>query len=31
LILLLLGGEWNWQQAIGALVLVTGVMVSQRN
>jgi drug/metabolite transporter (DMT)-like permease len=30
LILLVLGGEWNWQTAIGALVLVLGVMVSQK-
>ena len=30
LILLALGGEWNWQTAIGALVLVSGVMISQK-
>jgi len=30
LILLVLGGDWNWQQAIGALVLVIGVMISQK-
>ena len=30
LILLIMGGEWNWQTAIGALVLVVGVMVSQK-
>ena len=30
LILLVLGGDWNWQQAFGALVLVFGVMISQK-
>ena len=30
LILLILGGGWNWQQALGALVLVAGVMISQK-
>jgi len=30
LILLVLGGDWNWQQAFGAFVLVFGVMISQK-
>lgn len=30
LILLILGGDWNWQQAFGALILVSGVMISQK-
>jgi drug/metabolite transporter (DMT)-like permease len=30
LILLVWGGEWNWPQAVGGLVLVCGVMLSQR-
>lgn len=30
LILLVLGGDWNWQQAFGALILVFGVMISQK-
>lgn len=31
IILLLLGGGWNWQQAMGALILVIGVVISQKN
>jgi drug/metabolite transporter (DMT)-like permease len=31
IILLLLGGGWNWQQAMGALILVLGVVISQKN
>jgi len=30
LIVLILGGDWNWQQAFGALVLVSGVIISQK-
>ena len=30
IILLILGGEWSWQQALGGLILVSGVMVAQR-
>ncbi|MBS9718162.1 DMT family transporter [Pseudohalocynthiibacter aestuariivivens] len=30
LILLAMGRDWNWQQAIGAAVLATGVIVAQR-
>lgn len=30
LILLALGGSWNWMQAFGALVLAAGVVIAQR-
>ena len=30
LILLLLGGSWDWQQALGAIILVLGVVISQK-
>jgi hypothetical protein len=28
-ILFLLGGSWIWYQAIGALIVITGVIISQ--
>jgi len=30
LILLMLGGDWNWLQALGAVVLATGVVMAQQ-
>ncbi len=30
LVMLWLGGSWNWQQAIGAAILAVGVVVTQR-
>jgi len=30
LILLALGGSWSWMQAMGALILATGVVIAQR-
>jgi len=29
LFLFLLGESWNWQQTVGAIIVITGVMLSQ--